>query len=159
MVVSEGDMEASQYLTEHDGFQHTHLTGSNFTYENIVYGRILSDKERNLKMLPKVNKKPITTELGNVTPVIVHPGNWSRSEIRHQAKKIVTAKLNNSGFNCIAAQVVVLPKDWKHTNKLKKDIILDENTATRAVEESIDAFDFTRYKKKDHQKIALRFFI
>ena len=122
MVISEGDMKASQYLTEHDGFQHTHLTGSNFTYENIVYGRVLSDKERNLKMLPKINKKPITSELGNVTPVIVHPGNWSRSEIRHQAKKIVTAKLNNSGFNCIAAQVVVLPKDWKHTNKLKKDI-------------------------------------
>ena len=123
MVISEGDMEASKYLTEHDGFHQTHLTGSNFTYENIVYGRILDDKERSLKSLPKINKKPITTELGNVTPIIVHPGNWSRSEIKHQAKKIVTAKLNNSGFNCIAAQVIVLPKDWKHTKKLKDDIL------------------------------------
>ena len=122
MIISEGDMEASKYLTEHDGFQHTHLTGSNYTYENIVYGRVLTDKERSLKTLPKKNKKSITTELGNVTPIIVHPGNWSRSEIKHQAKKIVTAKLNNSGFNCIAAQVIVLPKHWKHTNKLKSDI-------------------------------------
>ena len=122
MIITEGDMEASKYLTEHDGFQHTHLTGSNYTYESIVYGKTLSDKERSLKTLPKINKKPITTELGNVTPIIVHPGNWSRSEIRHQAKKIVTAKLNNSGFNCIAAQVIVLPKDWKHTAKLKADI-------------------------------------
>jgi len=122
MIITEGDMEASKYLTEHDGFQHTHLTGSNYTYESIVYGKTLSDKERSLKTLPKINKKPITTELGNVTPIIVHPGNWSRSEIRHQAKKIVTAKLNNSGFNCIAAQVIVLPKDWKHTLKLKADI-------------------------------------
>ena len=122
MIITEGDMEASKYLTEHDGFQHTHLTGSNYTYESIVYGKTLSDKERSLKTLPKINKKPITTELGNVTPIIVHPGNWSRSEIRHQAKKIVTAKLNNSGFNCIAAQVIVLPKDWKHTKKLKADI-------------------------------------
>ena len=122
MIITEGDMEASKYLTEHDGFQHTHLTGSNYTYEIIVYGKTLSDKERSLKTLPKINKKPITTELGNVTPIIVHPGNWSRSEIRHQAKKIVTAKLNNSGFNCIAAQVIVLPKDWKHTAKLKADI-------------------------------------
>ncbi len=122
MIISEGDMEASKYLTEHDGFQQTHLTGSNYTYENIVYGRILSDKERSLKTLPKINKKTITTELGNVTPIIVHPGNWSRSEIKHQAKKIVTAKLNNSGFNCIAAQVIVLPKHWKHTDKLKSDI-------------------------------------
>jgi len=122
MVITEGDMEASQYLTQHDGFQQTHLTGSNYTYENIVYGKTLNDKERSLKTYPKVNKKPITSELGNVTPIIVHPGNWSRSEIKHQAKKIVTAKLNNSGFNCIAAQVVVLPKDWKHTEKLKNDI-------------------------------------
>jgi len=122
MIITEGDMEASQYLTQHDGFQQTHLTGSNYTYENIVYGKTLNDKERSLKTYPKVNKKPITSELGNVTPIIVHPGNWSRSEIKHQAKKIVTAKLNNSGFNCIAAQVVVLPKDWKHTEKLKNDI-------------------------------------
>ena len=123
MIITEGDMEASKYLTYHDGFHQTHLTGSNFTYENIVYGRTLNDKERSLKTLPKVNKKPITTELGNVTPIIIHPGNWSRSEIKHQAKKIVTAKLNNSGFNCIAAQVIVLPKDWKHTQKLKNEII------------------------------------
>ncbi len=122
MIITEGDIEASKYLTEHEGFQQTHLTGSNYTYENIVYGRTLSDKERSLKTLPKINKKPITTELGNVTPIIVHPGNWSRAEIRHQAKKIVTAKLNNSGFNCIAAQVIVLPKHWKHTDKLKRDI-------------------------------------
>ena len=123
MIITEGDMEASKYLAQHEGFHHTHLTGSNFTYENIVYGKILNDKERSVKTLPKVNKKPITTELGNVTPIIVHPGNWSRSEIKHQAKKIVTAKLNNSGFNCIAAQVIVLPKDWKHTQKLKDDIL------------------------------------
>ena len=122
VIITEGDMEASKYLTEHEGFQQTHLTGSNYTYENIVYGRTLSDKERSLKTLPKINKKPITTELGNVTPIIVHPGNWSRAEIRHQAKKIVTAKLNNSGFNCIAAQVIVMPKHWKHTEKLKRDI-------------------------------------
>jgi hypothetical protein len=124
MVVTEGDMEASKYLTEHDGFHQIHLTGSNYTYENIVYGRTLTDKERSLKTLPKINKKPITTELGNVTPIIIHPGNWTRSEIRHQAKKIVTAKLNNSGFNCIAAQVIVLPKNWKHSEKLKNEIKL-----------------------------------
>ena len=122
MIITEGDMEASKYLTQHDGFHQTHLTGSNYTYENIVYGKTLTEKERSLKTYPKVNKKPITSELGNVTPIIVHPGNWSRSEIKHQAKKIVTAKLNNSGFNCIAAQVIVLPKDWKHTEKLKREI-------------------------------------
>ena len=123
MIITEGDLEASKYLSEHDGFQHTHLTGSNFTYENIVYGKILNEKERSLKSIQKINKKPITSELGNVTPIIIHPGNWTKSEIKHQARKIVTAKLNNSGFNCIAAQVIILPKDWKHTQKLKENII------------------------------------
>ena len=46
MIITEGDMEASRDLTQHDGFHHTHLTGSNYTYENIVYGKVLNDKER-----------------------------------------------------------------------------------------------------------------
>ena len=101
-------MEASKYLTQHDGFHQTHLTGSNYTYENIVYGRILNDKERSLKTLPKINKKPITTELGNVTPIIVHPGNWSRSEIKHQAKnkKSLSNKKSFSTLrHCVTSQL------------------------------------------------------
>ena len=82
----------------------------------------MNDKERKLSQLSKSNKKPIFTELGNVTPIIVHPGKWSNSEIKFQARKIVTAKLNNSGFNCIAAQVIVLPKGWRSNDKLKKYI-------------------------------------
>jgi len=120
--VVNGDIPTSKYLTEHRSVDAIHLTGSNFTYENIVYGRVLNEKERKLSSLSKSNKKPIFSELGNVTPIIVHPGKWSNSEIKFQARKIVTAKLNNSGFNCIAAQVVVLPKGWHSNDKLKKYI-------------------------------------
>ena len=120
--VVNGDIPTSKYLTEHRSIDFIHLTGSNYTYENIVYGRVLNEKERKLSSLSKSNKKPIFTELGNVTPIIVHPGNWSNSEIKFQARKIVTAKLNNSGFNCIAAQVVILPKGWRSNEKLKKYI-------------------------------------
>ncbi len=120
--VVNGDIPTSKYLTEHRSIDAIHLTGSNYTYENIVYGRVLNDKERKLSQLSKSNKKPIFTELGNVTPIIVHPGKWSNSEIKFQARKIVTAKLNNSGFNCIAAQVIVLPKGWRSNDKLKKYI-------------------------------------
>ena len=116
--VINGDVPTSKYLCEHSSIDEIHLTGSNFTYENIVYGKKLNDRERKLSTFPKYNKKPIFSELGNVTPIIVHPGKWSKSEIKFQARKIVTAKLNNSGFNCIAAQVVVLPKDWHSKEKL-----------------------------------------
>ncbi len=97
--VVNGDIPTSKYLTEHRSIDAIHLTGSNYTYENIVYGRVLNDKERKLSQ-----------------------GKWSNSEIKFQARKIVTAKLNNSGFNCIAAQVIVLPKGWRSNDKLKKYI-------------------------------------
>ena len=120
--VVNGNLDTSRYLTKHRSIDSIHLTGSNYTYENIVYDRQLSDKERSLSTIPKTNKKPIFSELGNVTPIIIHPGKWTNSELKFQARKIATAKLNNSGFNCIAAQVIVLPKGWRSAEKLKKYI-------------------------------------
>ena len=122
MVVTTGDINVSSYMTAHSGITNMHLTGSDKTYENIVYGSTLNEKDKGKKTLPKKNKKPFTTELGNVTPFIIHPGKWSTSEIKYQARKIVTAKLNNNGFNCIAAQVIVLPKNWKQSQQLVEAI-------------------------------------
>ena len=120
IIVTNGNINESKYMAAHPGINHIHLTGSDKTYEDIVYGRELTDNERSIKTVPKVNSKPITSELGNVTPIIIHPGKWSTSDIKYQARKIVTGKLNNNGFNCIAAQVVVLPDGWGHTETLIK---------------------------------------
>ncbi len=120
IIVTTGNIDESKYMATHPGINHIHLTGSDKTFEDIVYGRELTDKERKSKSLSKINNKPITSELGNVTPIIIHPGKWSTSDIKYQARKIVTAKLNNNGFNCIAAQVVVLPDGWGQTDTLIK---------------------------------------
>ena len=120
IIVTTGNIDESKYMATHPGINHIHLTGSDKTYEEIVYGRELTVKERKSKSLSKINNKPITSELGNVTPIIIHPGKWSTSDIKYQARKIVTAKLNNNGFNCIAAQVVVLPDGWGQTDTLIK---------------------------------------
>ncbi len=120
IIVTTGNIDESKYMATHPGINHIHLTGSDKTFEDIVYGRELTEKERRSKSLSKVNKKPISSELGNVTPIIIHPGKWSTSDIKYQARKIVTAKLNNNGFNCIAAQVVVLPDGWGQTETLIK---------------------------------------
>ncbi len=122
MVITKGNVAESKYMTEHNGIDHIHLTGSDETYENIVYGRKLNNDEKKLKSLDKINNKSFSSELGNVTPIIVHPGKWSNGELKFQARKIVTAKLNNGGFNCISAQIVLLPDKWKHTKKLMKYI-------------------------------------
>ena len=129
VIVSTGNVDESKYMANHQGVDHIHLTGSDKTFEEIVYGRHLNDKERKLKNLPKLNTKNITSELGNVTPIIIHPGNWSTSDIKYQARKIVTGKLNNNGFNCIAAQVIVLPDGWGQTDTLIKYIKFYMNKA------------------------------
>ena len=118
MVVSKGSLEESEYMVQHKGIDHIHLTGSDETYELIVYGKKLNDNEKKLKFLKKLNPVSFSSELGNVTPIIIHPGKWSTGELKFQARKIVTAKLNNGGFNCISAQVVILPENWKYTDKL-----------------------------------------
>ena len=122
IIVTTGNIDESKYMAMHPGINNIHLTGSDKTYEDIVYGRELTEKEKTTRSLSKINKKPITSELGNVTPNIIHPGKWSTSDIKYQARKIVTAKLNNNGFNCIAAQVVVLPEGWGQTETLIKFI-------------------------------------
>ena len=122
VVITKGSIDESKYMTNHNGIDHIHLTGSDETYEHIVYGKLLNDDEKKLKNIKKVNNKSFSSELGNVTPIIVHPGNWSNSELKFQARKIVTAKLNNGGFNCISAQIVILPEEWNQTDKLIKYI-------------------------------------
>ena len=131
MIITTGNNNISSYMTSHSGISNMHLTGSDKTYENIVYGSVLSIRDKGKKTLSKKNKKPFTSELGNVTPFIIHPGKWSKSEIKYQARKIVTAKLNNNGFNCIAAQVVVFPKKWSQSeqlvNAIKKQLSIEKN--------------------------------
>ena len=129
LIITTGNIQESKYMATHTGVNHIHLTGSDKTFEEIVYGRELNDKEKKLKNISKVNTKPITSELGNVTPFIIHPGKWSTSDIKYQARKIVTGKLNNNGFNCIAAQVVVLPDGWGQTETLIKYIKFYMNKA------------------------------
>jgi len=52
----------------------------------------------------------------------VVPGPWSARDLRFNAEQIVSAKMHNGGFNCVAAQVVVVPDGWEHTDALIDEI-------------------------------------
>lgn len=117
-VYGGGDVGA--YLTAHDGVDVIHITGSSRTYNAIRYGTG-DEGEANRRADTPINNKPITAELGGVSPTIVVPGDWSRADLRFQAENVVTQKMNNSGFNCIASQVLILPESWDLT-----DPFLDE---------------------------------
>lgn len=99
-----GSAQAGAYLSQHKLVDEIHITGSERTYYAIV------------KDLP--SPKPITSELGNVSPTIVVPGDWTDADYDFQAQNIVTQKMHNGGFNCVASQVLVLPRDWEGTPKL-----------------------------------------
>ena len=119
IVYGAGDVGA--YLTTHDGIDVIHITGSATTYNAIRYGTG-EQGEANRKADTPINTKKISAELGGISPTIVVPGDWSRRDLTFQAENIVTSKMNNSGFNCIATQVLVLPESWDQSEALLDEI-------------------------------------
>ena len=109
-VVS-GGAEVGEYVVRHDGIDEVHITGSAATHDAIVWGVGDQAVERRRRGAPLL-AKPITSELGGVGPVIIVPGPWSAGDLRYQAEHVVTMKLHNAGCNCVAAQVLVLPREW-----------------------------------------------
>ncbi len=116
-----GGPEVGKALCAHPLVDQIHITGSDKTHDRIVFGDGPEMEERKQRNDP-VLKKPITSELGNVSPTIVVPGPWSDADFRFQAEQIVTQKMHNGGFNCIASQVLILPRDWDGTPRLLAQI-------------------------------------
>lgn len=81
------------------------------TPTTIVFGPGEDGRTRQSVGRPLLDK-PITSELGGVSPTIVLPGRWSERDLRFQAEHVVTQKLHNNGYNCVASQVLVLSRDW-----------------------------------------------
>lgn len=111
-----GGHDVGEYLTGNSRIHHVHITGAAPTFDAIVWGSSTGPgaartARRKRENRPKL-KKPITAELGGVSPVIVVPGEWSEADLRYQAEHVATMRLQNSGHNCIAAQIVLLSSEW-----------------------------------------------
>jgi acyl-CoA reductase-like NAD-dependent aldehyde dehydrogenase len=88
-----------------------HITGSDRTHDAIVYGPGPDGEARRRRDDP-VMVKPFTSELGNLTPIIVVPGRWSSAELDYHAENIATMLTNNAGFNCTTSRVIVTAAGW-----------------------------------------------
>ncbi|MGW2086314.1 aldehyde dehydrogenase family protein [Streptomyces sp. NPDC001880] len=129
--VDGGEAEGA-YLTTHPGVDSIHVTGSDRTHDAIVWGTDALAEQRRRENTPLVSK-PFTSELGGVSPVIVVPGDWSDTDFRFQAEHIVTSKMNNSGHNCVASQVLIVPSGWTGSQRLLDEIrLLARALPTRA---------------------------
>jgi acyl-CoA reductase-like NAD-dependent aldehyde dehydrogenase len=134
LAVAYGGPEEGAYLTQHSGIDEIHLTGSAATYDNIVWGPPGPDRAvRKARNQPLVTK-PVTAELGNVSPVLVVPGPYSDKELAFQAESIAGAVTWNASFLCNAAKMLVTPKAWERRPSLLAAIerILDQVPARKA---------------------------
>ncbi len=109
-IVHGGAVEGG-YLCHHPDVEELHITGSDRTYEAIVYGAGPEGHERKLRDEPLLHK-PFSAELGNITPVIVVPGPWSAADVAYQADNVATMLTNNAGFNCTTSRVIVTHAGW-----------------------------------------------
>jgi hypothetical protein len=109
--IVDGGAAVGHYLTTHPRIDEVHITGSDKTYDAVVFGTGEEGARRKAADEPVLDK-PVTAELGNVSPIIVVPGKWSIPELRYQAEHIATMLVNNAGFNCISARVIVTHEAW-----------------------------------------------
>ena len=114
-----GGGDIGSYLCEHPGIDEIHITGGVRTHDAIVFGSGAEGAKRKLANQPLLNK-PITSELGNVSPIIIVPGRWSERDLEFQAENITTQLANNAGFNCNATRVLITQADWP-----QRDAFLD----------------------------------
>ena len=111
-AVAYGGADAGVYLTSHDGIDEIHITGSDRTYNAIVWGPPGADQVERMARGTPANAKPITAELGNISPVIIVPGRYSNKALAFQAEDLAGALICNASFLCCAPVVVVTQRDW-----------------------------------------------
>ncbi|WP_338751816.1 aldehyde dehydrogenase family protein [Janibacter alittae] len=105
------DLDLGSRVIEHEGIDAVHLTGAETTHDAIVWGSGEEGERNRAAGTPKLTK-PVTSELGGISPIIVVPGQWSQADLQFQAEHVATMRLHNAGCNCIAGQVLVLSADW-----------------------------------------------
>lgn len=115
--IIEGGPLVGQYASHHPLLDTIHMTGSDKTFEAIVYGNGAEGTE-NKKKDRRLLNIPITGELGCVTPIILVPGEWQEEDFHYQAKNIISMLGFNAGFTCCAPRVLIMPKEWKGSLRL-----------------------------------------
>jgi acyl-CoA reductase-like NAD-dependent aldehyde dehydrogenase len=112
-----GGAAEGAYLCQHPDVDEIHITGSDKTFDAIVFGTGEEGARRKAEHRPLLEKR-ITGELGNVSPLIVVPGPWSESDLTYQAEHIATMLVNNAGFNCNATRVILQHASWSQRQPL-----------------------------------------
>jgi aldehyde dehydrogenase (NAD(P)+) len=122
LAIVYGGAEVGSYLSYHPSIADVHITGSDKTHDLIVWGPPGPEREDRKRRNDPLLKKPITSELGNVSPVLVVPGPYTDAELSSMAENTAAMITNNASFNCNAAKLLVLAKGWAHRDAFIKKL-------------------------------------
>lgn len=114
LAVVYGGAEEGAYLVRHPGVDEIHITGSSHSHDAIVWGPPGPERAERMARGTPLLAKPLTSELGDVAPVIVAPGPWTDRELAFQAESAAGMVTQNASFACAAAQTLILPRGWRH---------------------------------------------
>ncbi len=98
-----------EYLTRHPDVDSIHMTGSDKTFNRIVFGETPNSPDGPFE--PEITKE-VSAELGNVTPLIIVPGPWTRDDLRHKAAQVASWLVINASFNCLSPRIVIQHAEW-----------------------------------------------
>jgi acyl-CoA reductase-like NAD-dependent aldehyde dehydrogenase len=126
LAIVHGGADVGARLAQDAEVDALHVTGSDRTYDAIVWGPP-EDRARRKALGERQNARPFSAELGCVTPVLVVPGPWSLADLRFQARHVAGMVVQNASFNCNAGKVLTLAKHW-----LQRETFLRELRAALA---------------------------
>lgn len=107
-----GDANVGARATQHDLVDAVHITGSTAAHEAIVWGHDHAERQQRKRNDEPLLDKPITSELGNVSPWIIVPGQYSSMQLQAQVENVAASIMNNAGFNCVSTRVLITWKRW-----------------------------------------------
>jgi hypothetical protein len=119
LAIVSGGSEVAQAAVAASLVTHVHFTGGQGTFDAVVWGRPGPHPPHAQPVL----MKPITCELGNVTPWIVVPGRYTPAQLAFQADSIAASIANNTSFNCIATKAVITCRSWDQREEFTRLIM------------------------------------
>src|SRR5690606_13193220 len=91
-----GGASVGAELATHPDVAAVHVTGSDKTHDALVFGHGAERSRRRAGGAPRLDK-PVSSELGSVTPVIVVPGPWNARDLAFHGRNIASMLVDNAG--------------------------------------------------------------
>lgn len=117
LAVVYGGAQEGATLVNHPAVDEVHITGSDKTHDLMVWGPPGPERAARQARNEPLLRKTITSELGNVSPILVVPGPYSEADLAYQAASVAGMVANNGSFNCVAAKLLITPTQWAQRDR------------------------------------------